>query len=87
VEGKAPPGGVLKHAPDLAKVGERLRPRWLYEWQSDPAAIYPGTTMTQFDFRPLFPNEAAPQKEGVKVAVELLLNFEKFNVNGSEPKK
>ena len=37
--GQAPPGAILKHAPDLARVEDRLRPRWMYQWQTDPAAI------------------------------------------------
>jgi cbb3-type cytochrome oxidase cytochrome c subunit/cytochrome c551/c552 len=74
--GSAPAGAVLKHAPDLARVEERLRPRWMYEWQADPAAIYPGTTMTQYDFKPLF---GGNQKDGVRAAVEYLLNFGKLN--------
>jgi hypothetical protein len=76
IAGTAPPGAVLKHAPDLARVEERLRPRWLYEWQADPSAIYPGTTMTQYDFKPLF---GGNQKDGVRAAVEYLLNFGKLN--------
>ena len=52
--GVAPPGAVLKHAPDLANVQDRLRPRWMYQWQTDPSMIYPGTTMTQYDFKPVF---------------------------------
>jgi cytochrome c551/c552 len=76
IAGTAPPGSVLKHAPDLARVEERLRPRWMYEWQADPSSIYPGTTMTQYDFKPLF---GGNQKDGVRAAVEYLLNFGKLN--------
>jgi len=81
VEGLAPPGAVLKHAPDLARVQERLRPRWMYEWQTDPAQIYPGTTMTQYDFRPVF---GGNQKDGVNAAVEYLLNFGRFSSKSSK---
>ena len=59
---------------------DRLRPRWMYQWQADPAAIYPGTTMTQYDFKPLF---GGNQKDGVNAAVEYLLNFGKFSSKSS----
>jgi hypothetical protein len=81
--GQAPPGVVLKHAPDLALVQERLRPRWLYEWADIPANIYPGTTMTSYDFKPVF---GGNQKDGVRAAVEYMLNFGKFSAKSSAPK-
>jgi hypothetical protein len=76
MSGQAPPGVVLKHAPDLAMVQERLRPRWLYEWVDVPANIYPGTTMTSYDFKPIF---GGNQKDGVRAAVEYMLNYGKFS--------
>jgi hypothetical protein len=88
ISGQAPPGAVLKHAPDLANVQDRLRPRWMYEWQADPAQIYPGTTMTQYDFKPLFrksnKDDASAQRDGVHAAVEYLLNFGKFSSKSSK---
>jgi cbb3-type cytochrome oxidase cytochrome c subunit len=81
--GSPPPGVVLKHAPDLARVEERLRPRWMYQWQTDPSQIYPGTTMTQYDFKPIF---GGNQKDGVNAAVEYLLNFGKFSSKSSANK-
>jgi cytochrome c551/c552 len=78
--GSAPPGVPLKHAPDLARVEERLRPRWMYQWQTDPSAIYPGTTMTMYDFKPVF---GGNQPDGVNAAVEYLLNFGKFTKSAS----
>jgi hypothetical protein len=78
--GLAPPGVVLKHAPDLALVEQRLRPRWLYEWADVPANIYPGTTMTSYDFKPIF---GGNQKDGVNAAVEYMLNFGKFSAKSS----
>ena len=81
--GQAPPGVVLKHAPDLARVEDRLRPRWLYEWVDVPANIYPGTTMTSYDFKPIF---GGNQREGVHAAVEYMLNFGKFSAKSSAPK-
>jgi len=81
--GQAPPGVVLKHAPDLALVEQRLRPRWLYEWADVPVNIYPGTTMTSYDFKPIF---GGNQKDGVHAAVEYLLNFGKFSAKSSAPK-
>ncbi|HVE40551.1 MAG TPA: multiheme c-type cytochrome [Planctomycetota bacterium] len=88
IAGQAPPGAVLKHAPDLAMVQERLRPRWMYEWQADPSQIYPGTTMTQYDFKPLFrksnKDDASAQRDGVQAAVEYLLNFGKFSSKSSK---
>jgi cbb3-type cytochrome oxidase cytochrome c subunit len=83
IAGQGPPGDILKHAPDLANVQERLRPRWMYQWQSDPAGIYPGTTMTQYDFKQLF---GGNQKDGVYAAVEYLLNFGKFSAKSSANK-
>lgn len=50
IDGRAPPGGpddAYKFAPDLGKVHERIRPRWLDPWLAHPASIYPGTAMTQ----------------------------------------
>lgn len=83
ISGQAPPGSVLKHAPDLANIQDRLRPRWMYQWQAEPSAIYPGTTMTQYDFKPLFSaghkNPADAQNDGVHAAVEYLLNFGRFS--------
>jgi len=83
-----PLGAVLKHAPDLSIVQERLRPRWMYEWQADPSQIYPGTTMTQYDFKPLFKksnkDDASAQRDGVHAAVEYLLNFGKFSSKSSK---
>jgi len=35
----------LAWAPDLDYVRERLRPDWVREWLTDPARIYPGTSM------------------------------------------
>jgi cbb3-type cytochrome oxidase cytochrome c subunit len=81
--GSPPPGVVLKHAPDLGRVEERLRPRWMYQWQADPSQIYPGTTMTQYDFKPIF---GGNQKDGVNAAVEYLLNFGKFSSKSSANK-
>jgi hypothetical protein len=81
--GQAPPGVVLKHAPDLSRVEERLRPRWLYDWADVPANIYPGTTMTSYDFKPIF---GGNQKEGVNSAVEYMLNFGKFSAKSSSAK-
>jgi cbb3-type cytochrome oxidase cytochrome c subunit len=81
--GGAPPGVPLKHAPDLAKVEERLRPRWLYEWVDVPANIYPGTTMTSYDFKPIF---GGNQRDGVHAAVEYMLNFGKFSAKSSAAK-
>jgi cytochrome c551/c552 len=74
--GKPPTGDVYAFAPDLAAVERRLRPRWLYEWQAEPAKIYPGTTMTTFDFRQLF---GGKQDDGVRAAVEALLNFKRLS--------
>src|SRR5262249_18423242 len=79
--GQAPPGALLKHAPDLAMVQERLRPRWMYEWQAEPLLIYPGTTMTVYDFRQAF---GGNQGDGVRAAVEYLLNFGKFSSKSSK---
>ena len=81
--GGAPPGVPLKHAPDLARVEERLRPRWLYEWVDVPANIYPGTTMTSYDFKPIF---GGNQRDGVHAAVEYMLNFGKFSAKSSAAK-
>ncbi len=81
VNGKVPPGEPFKHGPELAGVAARLRPRWMYEWQRLPAEIYPGTTMILYDFRPLFPGAADGQKEGVRAAVEAMLNWHKVNAN------
>jgi mono/diheme cytochrome c family protein len=81
VNGKLPPGEAFKHAPELANVAGRLRPRWMYEWQRLPAEIYPGTTMILYDFKPLFPGAPDPQKEGVRATVEAMLNWNRLNPN------
>jgi mono/diheme cytochrome c family protein len=75
VNGEAPPGDPFKHAPDLALVEARIRPRWLYPWITEPAAIYPRTTMTAF-----WTNLSDPQQQDeIRAAVEILLNFSRLN--------
>ena len=76
----APGGSVINHAPDLARIEERLRPRWMYQWQADPSQIYPGTTMTLFDFKPAF---GGNQQDGVNAVVEYLLNFGRLTRSAS----
>jgi len=81
LSGKPPTGDVYAFAPDLAGVEQRLRPRWLYEWQSEPSKIYPGTTMTTFDFKQLF---AGNQDDGVRAAVQALLNYKRLTTTGTK---
>lgn len=84
VAGQAPPGDPFKHAPDLAHVEERLRPRWLYSWVAVPAAIYPRTTMTSFWSNPADPRQA----DEIRAAVEALLNFRNLtSATGAESKE
>jgi cytochrome c551/c552 len=71
---QAPPGDPFKHAPDLARIEERLRPQWLYPWVTKPSALYPRTTMTQFWQNPADPT----QQDEIRAAVEILLNFRRL---------
>jgi mono/diheme cytochrome c family protein len=87
LRGQAPPGDPVKHAPDLADVQNRLRPRWLYDWVEEPLKIYPGTTMTMFDFKPLFQGAPDPQKAGVQAAVRYLLNLDTLSPKTVNPGK
>ncbi len=74
VNGQAPGGDPYKHAPDLAIVGQRLRPRWLKSWLNDPSAIYPRTTMTNF-----WSDLNSPTRgDEIKAAVDVLMNLKKM---------
>ncbi len=61
----------LAWAPDLDHVRERLRPDWVREWLTDPARIYPGTSMPanfaldQTQWQELLPAPSAQQIEAV----------------------
>ncbi|HLF92566.1 MAG TPA: c-type cytochrome, partial [Planctomycetota bacterium] len=76
INGRPPTGDLYAYAPDLANVGQRLRPRWLYSWLNDPAAIYPRTTMTNFWSDLKNPN----RMDEIHGAVELLMNPKKLSV-------
>ena len=79
-EGPLPdPAAAYKLGPELGNVYKRLRPRWLYEWIADPAVIYPGTVMTQYDYSPLLP-EGHPnaRRDGADGATEVLMNWLKY---------
>ncbi len=84
VRGQAPPGDPVKYAPDLAEVQHRLRPRWMRDWQAEPSKIYPGTTMTLFDFKPFF---GGSQEEGIQAVVEYMLNFDRVSPRVPNPTK
>jgi mono/diheme cytochrome c family protein len=76
-DGAAPQGGPeasYKFAPELAKVEERLRSRWLYPWLRAPSTVYPGTPMTAMDYKDIGDGD---QEKGLRTAVELLLNWSK----------
>jgi hypothetical protein len=61
----------LAWAPDLDITRERLRPDWVREWLTDPARIYPGTSMPanfardQTQWQELLPVPSAQQIEAV----------------------
>ena len=61
----------LAWAPDLDHVRERLRPDWVREWLTDPARIYPGTSMPanfqgeKPQWQELLPQSNAQQIEAV----------------------
>jgi len=71
-DGKPAPGDALasnKFAPDFAIMEDRLRPRWLQAWLKKPSVVYPGTTMTEFQF---------PSDDHRTAVIELLMNFRKL---------
>jgi len=67
-------------APDLAHTRERLRPNWIRDWLSDPARIYPGTTMPanfaldQEQWQGLYP---APASEQIEAVITWLFNLDR----------
>ena len=46
------PENMIKWAPELLSVEDRIRPRWLRAWLIDPAAHYPDTYMTAVTYNP-----------------------------------
>ncbi len=79
VSGQKPTAEVSAHAPELAGVETRLRPRWLYAWMKDPAAITPNATMPAAPS--VFPPGLTPEalQDHVRGAVEFLLNYHRLN--------
>ncbi len=74
VGGKVPPGPPIKHAPELSKVQDRIRPRWYYDWIRIPGEIYPGTAMA-----PLW--QGKPEEiENVRRVSEYLMNYGSLNI-------
>jgi cbb3-type cytochrome oxidase cytochrome c subunit len=74
INGQPPGGDPFKHAPDLANVEQRLRPRWLEAWLDDPAAIYPRTTMTNF-----WSDRKNPARgDEIRAAIDDLMNLKKM---------
>ncbi len=67
-------------APDLLYTRERLRPDWVRRWLTDPAKIYPGTTMpANFDldstqWQELYP---APSAEQIEAVTTWLFNLDR----------
>jgi hypothetical protein len=64
-------------APDLLRVGERFRPRWLDKWIHEPGNIYPRVVM------PKWPRESADNVAGGphvahQALIEYLLTFQKY---------
>ncbi|MBI4563909.1 MAG: c-type cytochrome [Planctomycetes bacterium] len=78
MSGQPPEGGPqasFKFGPELAEVERRLNPRWLAPWLNKPSEIYPGTTMTAIQFPP----DVAEQEDGLKAAVEYMMNYGKLS--------
>jgi len=72
LQGAAPSqSSPLAWAPDLDNARERLRPDWVREWLTDPARIYPGTSMPanfpadQEQWQELYPAPSSVQIEAV----------------------
>ena len=75
---KAAPGGpdaAYKFAPDFNQMERRLRPRWLYPWLADPGVVYPGTTMTKYQWDDKDPERDADRR---RATVEFILNYSRF---------
>ncbi len=76
-------GAPLAWAPDLDLTRERLRPDWVRRWLTDPARIYPGTSMPanfpadQTQWQELYP---APSREQIEAVVTWLFNLDRSEV-------
>ena len=76
----APPNasGPLAWAPDLQHVRDRLRPDWTREWMTDPAKIYPGTSMpanfTGEQWQEILPG---PSSQQIETVVDWLFNLDR----------
>ena len=73
----------LAWAPDLDLTRERLRPDWVREWLTDPARLYPGTSMpANFSADPPQWQEfyPAPGKEQIEAVLTWLYNLDRAEV-------
>ena len=76
--GKEPPGGEDRNnwGPDLDKSEQRLSPLWLDAWFTNPALIYPGTTMP----RPELPGSTEEEQRNFRKAMtDYLMNFHRYD--------
>jgi cbb3-type cytochrome oxidase cytochrome c subunit len=83
---QAPPGDPYKHAPDLAEIGVRLRPRWLEAWIENPPNIAPRVIMLPGgDVVPGFKEGPPAKKADInRGLVEALMHLKKLS---AEPPK
>lgn len=84
----APTGSPRAHAPNLARVYERLRPEYVRDWIANPKTILPYTAMpVNIEYDPAKPNlGGVDQKlfhgtspEQLDGLVDLLMNFDEYS--------
>jgi hypothetical protein len=70
----------ISWGPELDNARERLRPDWVREWLTDPAKIYPGTSMPanfpadQTQWQEFFP---APSSQQIEAVLTWLYNLDR----------
>lgn len=65
---------MIKWAPDLLNVEQRIRPRWLRAWLTDPLAHYPDTYMTSPMYSPSMAPTIKDQEDLLDALVEAFMN-------------
>jgi len=70
-----PQGNEANWGPDMALTPERLRPRWVLEWLTDPQRMRPGTKM------PTYPTWSSDERRAMK---DFLMNYDRYYVPRAE---
>ena len=64
-----PQGNEANWGPDMALTPERLRPRWVLRWLTDPQRMRPGTKM------PTYPTWSPAERRAMK---DFLMNYDRY---------